>query len=54
MTTQELTNEIKNLASELNISFVEACQAMQAAAAQKNDEKMIMTIHKIKMQSVNL
>ena len=52
MTKAELTNEIKKLAKEENISFLAACQAMQGAAAQMGNETMISTIHEIKMQSI--
>ena len=53
MNATELKKEIENLAKEEKITFVEACQAMQAAAAKLGNEKMIMTIHKIKMDSLN-
>ena len=53
MTKQELIKQIKTLAAEEGISFIEACQAMQSAAAKMNNEKMIMTIHNIKMDSLN-
>jgi hypothetical protein len=49
MNAKELKIEIEKLAKELNISFVEACQAMQGAAAQLKNEDMITAIHKIKM-----
>lgn len=49
MTTQDLKKAIENLAKEENISFMDACKAMQGASATKGDEKMIMAIHKIKM-----
>ena len=52
MNKQELKLEIENLATELNISFIEACKAMQAACAIKGDEKMITVIHEIKMESI--
>lgn len=45
-------NKLKTLASELKVSFLEAASAMQSAAAQMGDEKMITAIHKIKMQEV--
>ena len=53
MNATELKKEIENLAKEEKITFVEACQAMQGAAAKLGNEKMIMTIHKIKMDSLN-
>jgi hypothetical protein len=52
MTKQQLINEINNLAAEMKISFIEACSAMQGAAAKMGDEKMITVIHKIKMESI--
>ena len=52
MTTKELTNEIKKLAIETNVSFVQACQAMQSVAAKMGNEEMIQSIHKIKMASL--
>lgn len=52
MKKQQLTIEIKKLSMSENISFVEACQAFQSAAAQKGDEKLITVIQKIKMASL--
>ena len=52
MTTSQLKSEIQNLATEENITFVQACQAMQSAASKLGDEKMIMSIHDIKMASL--
>lgn len=52
MTTLELTNEIKNLANEMNVTFIEACQLMQSASAKLGNESMIGEIHKIKMASL--
>jgi len=52
MTTKELKNEIKKLSIETNISFVQACQAMQAAAAKMGNEELVIAIHKIKMNSL--
>ena len=54
MNTAQLTQQITILAKEENITFVEACQAMQAAAGLMNDEKMITAIHHIKMDSLGL
>lgn len=53
MTSVQLKYEIEKLATEMGCSFVEACQAMQGAAAKKKDEKMITAIHKIKMASIH-
>jgi len=52
MNKQELKLEIEKLAKEQNISFIEACQAMQGAAAKMGSEKMITIIHEIKMESL--
>ena len=52
MNTKQLKSEIEKLAAEMNCTFVEACQAMQGAAAMMKDEKMITVIHKIKMASI--
>ena len=52
MTKQELIKQIKTLAAEEGISFIEACQAMQSAAAKMNNEKMTKTIHNRKMDSL--
>ncbi len=52
MNAKELKIEIKKLSKELNISFVEACQAMQGVAAKLKNEEMITAIHKIKMQYI--
>jgi hypothetical protein len=54
MSKEQLIQQITQLAAEENITFVEACQAMQAAAGLMNDEKMIMVIHRIKMASLGL
>ena len=51
MTTQEIKNQIKALAKEENISFIESCQAMQSAASKMGDEKLVSLIHSIKMKS---
>ena len=52
MTKSELKLEIEKLAKEENITFIEACQAMQAAAAKMNNEEMIMVVHELKMESL--
>jgi hypothetical protein len=49
MNAKQLKTEIEKLAKEMNLSFVEACKAMQGAAAKLGNEEMIMAIHKIKM-----
>lgn len=51
MNKQELKNEIENLAKEENITFLEACTAMQGAAAKMGSESMIATIHELKMET---
>jgi uncharacterized protein (UPF0210 family) len=51
METSQIISEIKKLAKEENVSFLTACSAMQSAAAKMNDEKLIIKIAKIKMQS---
>ena len=52
MNRTDLKKEIEKLAKEENITFVEACQALQSAASKLGDEKMITIIHKIKMQEL--
>ena len=52
MTPSELKKEIEKLAKDEKITFVEACQAMQSAAAKLKNESMITEIHKIKMESL--
>lgn len=52
MNIEQIKSEIEKLAIEMNCTFVEACQAMQGAAAKMRDEKMIMVIHQIKMKSI--
>lgn len=54
MTKQGLKTEIENMATEMDITFVEACQAMQAAASQMGNEKMITEIHNLKMESLGM
>jgi hypothetical protein len=49
MNAAQLKAEIEKFAQEMNLNFVEACQAMQGAAAQLGNEEMIMAIHQIKM-----
>jgi len=53
MNELQLTTEITNMATELNITFVAACQAMQSAASKLGNETMILKIHDIKMKSLN-
>jgi hypothetical protein len=47
MTTLQLKAQIEN------ITFIAACQAMQAASAKLGNEKMIGIIHGLKMASLN-
>jgi len=54
MTKTQLKDQVQTLAEEENITFIEACQAMQAAAAKMGNEQMIMVLHEIKMEEVNL
>lgn len=54
MNKSQLIAQIKSLSEEMKITFIEACQAMQAAAAQLKNEKMIAEIHVIKMESLGL
>jgi hypothetical protein len=51
MNKQELKSEIEKLAKEENISFLDACSAMQSAASKMGSETMIETIHKLKMET---
>ena len=51
MNKQQLKLEIEKLAQAENITFLDACSAMQGAAAQLGNEKMITIIHELKMQT---
>lgn len=48
---KELKSEIEKLAKEENITYLEACSAMQGAAAKMGSEKIISTIHELKMET---
>jgi hypothetical protein len=52
MTTQQLKSEITKISISEKISFIDACKAMQAAAAKLGNEEMILKIHKIKMSAL--
>ena len=54
MTKAELKTEIEKLAAEENITFIEACTAMQGAAAQVSNEEIITAIHEMKMNHLNI
>lgn len=54
MTKEQLKSQVEALAKEMNISFLEACQAMQGAAAKLGDEKMITVLHEIKVETLGL
>ena len=54
MNIAQLKSEIENIATETGCTFIEACSAMQAAAAKMGNEKMITVIHKIKMAHLGL
>lgn len=51
MNKQELKIQIETLAKEENITFLEACSAMQGAAAKMGSESMIATINELKMDT---
>lgn len=51
MNKQQLKLEIEKLAKEENITFLAACSAMQAAAANMGSEKMIAIIAELKRES---
>lgn len=51
MNKQQLKLEIEKLAQAENITFLEACSAMQGAAAKMGSEKMISIIYELKMQT---
>ena len=52
MNKQELKIQIETLAKEENISFIDACKAMQTASATMGNEKIIEVIHELKMESL--
>jgi len=52
MNKQELKKEIESFAKSENLTFIEACQAMQSAAAKMNNEEMIVHIHELKIESL--
>ena len=54
MTKQGLKLEVEKLAKQEGLTFVEACQAMQAAAAKMGSEDIISIIHQLKMESLGL
>lgn len=54
MNKAQLKLEIKKLAKELNLSFIDACKAMQSSASKLGNEKMILIIHDIKMEAFNM
>lgn len=54
MNKQELKSQIEKLAQEENISFIDACKAMQSAAAKLGSDEMITVIHELKMESLGL
>ena len=51
MNKQQIKTEIENLAKQENIAFLDACSAMQGAAAKMGSEKMIAIIAELKMES---
>jgi hypothetical protein len=51
-TKQVIKREIEAIATETNCTFIEACQALQAAAAKVKNEKIIQIVHEIKMESI--
>lgn len=51
MNKQELKLKIEKLAKEENITFLDACSAMQGAAAKMGSEKMIGIIADLKEES---
>jgi hypothetical protein len=54
MTKPELKMQIENLAQEESISFMEACSAIQGAAAKMGNEEIIGIVHEMKMESLGL
>ena len=52
MNAERIKAEIEKLAAETGCTFIEACQAMQGAAAKLKNEKVIEAIHKIKMAAI--
>jgi hypothetical protein len=51
MNKQEIKLQIEKLAKEENISFLQACSAMQSAAALMNNESIIDLIYQLKTES---
>ncbi len=54
MNKQQLKTEIQNLAKELNITFIEACSAMQTASVQAGNEELIPVIGELKLESLGI
>ena len=54
MSKAKLKIEIENLAKEMNIGFIEACSAMQSAAAKKGNEEIIGVIGELKLEFLGL
>ena len=52
MTKQGLKLKAEKLAKEENITFIDACSALQSACAKLGNEKLIMILHNLKMESL--
>lgn len=52
MNAKQIKIEADKLAAETGCTFIEACQAMQAAAAKLGREDLISAIHKVKITAI--
>ena len=54
MNNEQLKAQIESFASQENCTFIDACSAMQRAAATLGNESIIEAIHNMKMQHLGL
>ena len=52
ITKQVLKLQVEKLAKEENITFIEACSALQSASAKLGNEEIIEVLHDLKMESL--
>ena len=54
MTKAALKSTVETFAQKNGVNFVQACQALQAAAAKLNNEILINRLHALKMEAAGL
>lgn len=52
MTKKQIKQQVQKIQDETGCTFIEACQAMQAAAAKLGREDLVTAIHKVKMTAI--